>query len=220
MMTTIPQLRNTRNCVKKLPHNTKGPTYARGHMNNRARMPIIVRTSNTSTYPQADRNKRILRGDILHPTSVKNERHEDASVSQPIKRQLDTKSLVLASLSHGASNNRGHYSRYSDEDGQMPEKPEGTETRSLKTKSRLEPWIRNHPQEPGQVRDGGPERPRNRPKNAKANLHLSENLKNPSVSEPQQPKVLICQSKMPKASTLGPHCWARMRRRAGTRGAG
>ena len=217
-MTTIPQLR-TGSCINKFLDNTKGPTYAREHTNNRARMPRIVRTSNTSTYPQADRNKRILRGDILHPTSVKKEHREDASASQPIEQRLGAKSLVLASRSRGASNNRFHCSRDSDEDGQMPERPERTETRPPETRSRLEPWIRKRPQEPRQVREGRPERPGNQTKNTKVNLHPSKNPKNPSVSKLQQPNVLICQSKMPMASTLGPHCWARMRRLAGTKGA-
>ena len=192
-----------------------------------------IRTSNTSTYPQ---DKRTLRGDISHPTSVANEHREDARVSQPIERPPGPDRLGIASQSRGASDrcSRGHCSKDSDEDGKRPERPEmrpletqvrdgGPErpkTRPPETRSNLEPWSRKRPQEPRQVRDGGPERPGNQIKNAKVNLHPSKNPKNPSVSEPQQPKVLICQSKRPKALTLGIHCWARMRQRAGTKGAG
>ena len=161
MMTTIPQLR-TGSCINKFLDNTKGPTYAREHTNNRARMPRIVRTSNTSTYPQADRNKQIMRGNISHPTSVKKDHRKDASFSQPIERRLGTKSLVLVRRLCGASNNRGHCSRDSDEDGQMPKRPERPETRTLETRSCLEPWSRKNPQEPRKVRDGGPERPKMR----------------------------------------------------------
>ena len=77
-MTTILQLR-TGSCVKIYPMNperptgtTRDPTYAREQMNNRAQMPTIIRTSNTSTAPQANRNKRILRGDISQPQATKN----------------------------------------------------------------------------------------------------------------------------------------------------
>ena len=80
VMTTIAQLRmalRTGNCVNKTQNTTRDPTYAR--KKKRARMPSIRTTSNnTSTYPQ---DKRILRGDILHPTSVANEHRKDAAVS-------------------------------------------------------------------------------------------------------------------------------------------
>ena len=79
-----------------------------------------------------------------------------------------------ASQSCGASNNRGHCSRDSDEDGQRPKRPEGTKTRPPETRSRLEPWSRKRPQEPRKVRDGRPKRPGNQTKNAKVNLHPSE----------------------------------------------
>ena len=78
VMTTIPQLRMG-SCVKIYPTNperptgtTRDPTYEREQMNNRARMPRIIRTSNTSAAPQANRNKRILRGDISQPQATKN----------------------------------------------------------------------------------------------------------------------------------------------------
>ena len=81
---------------------------------------------------------------------------------------------VSASRSRVASNNRGHCSRDSDEDGQMPKRPERPETRPLETRSCLEPWSRKYPQEPRKVRDGRPKRPGNQTENAKVNLHPSE----------------------------------------------
>ena len=147
MMTTIPQLR-TGSCIKKLPHITKGTTYAFERMNNRARKPRIrktLRTTNTSTYPRDYRTNQILRRN-----------------DQPSSRTSTAKMQVSASRSRVASNNRGHCSRDSDEDGQMPKRPERPETRPLETRSCLEPWSRKRPQEPRKVRDGGPERPKMR----------------------------------------------------------
>ena len=49
VMTSDPQLRLTLrkgNCVNKTPYTTRDPTYAREHINNYARMPHILRTSN------------------------------------------------------------------------------------------------------------------------------------------------------------------------------
>ena len=119
VMTTIPQLRmalRTGNCVNKTPNTTRDPTYAQKsnkkcNINNRARILSIVRTTsnNTSTYPQ---DKRILGGDISHPTSVANEHREDAAISRTIKRPAG-----ITSRSRGTSNNRGHCSSGSDEDG-------------------------------------------------------------------------------------------------------
>ena len=103
MMTTIPQLR-TGSCVKKLPHITKGTTYAFERMNNRARKPRIrktLRTTNTSTYPRDYRTNRILRRDISRPTFVKNEHREDASVSQPIARRLEQQRPLQQRLRRG-----------------------------------------------------------------------------------------------------------------------
>ena len=103
VMTTIPQLRmalRTGNCVNKTPNTTRDPTYAREQINNRAQMPSIRTTSNnTSTYPQ---DKRILRGDISHPTSVANEHREDAAVSRTIERPTGPDRLGITSRLRGA----------------------------------------------------------------------------------------------------------------------
>ena len=77
VMTSDPQLRLTLrkgNCVNKTPSTTRDPTYAREHFNNYARMPYILRTSNTSTAPTAV--KRILRGDDWQPRATKKHPHE------------------------------------------------------------------------------------------------------------------------------------------------
>ena len=117
VMTTIPQLRmvlRTGSCVNKTPNTTRDPTYTQEQINNCARMPRIVRTTNTSTYPQ---DKRILRGDMWHPTSVANEHREDATVSRTIERPTGPDRLGITSRLRRASNNRGHCSSNSDEDG-------------------------------------------------------------------------------------------------------
>ena len=72
VMTSDPQLRLTLrkgNCVNKTPSTTRDPTYAREHFNNYARMPYILRTSNTLAAPTAA--KRILRG-VSRPTESSN----------------------------------------------------------------------------------------------------------------------------------------------------
>ena len=75
MTTILPQLRTTLrkmgNCVKKKPHTTRDPTFAREHLNNHARLPYL-RTSNTRAAPAA---KRLLKyaGRILAGTSGPNE---------------------------------------------------------------------------------------------------------------------------------------------------
>ena len=73
MTTDDPQLRVTLrkkgNCVNNTPSTTKGPIYAREHFNNYARMPYILRTSNTLAAPTAA--KRILRG-VSRPTESSN----------------------------------------------------------------------------------------------------------------------------------------------------
>ena len=75
VMTTDPQLRKTlreeitASTINSSTTRTRDPTYAREHFNNFARMPYILRTSNTLAAPTAA--KRILRG-VSRPTESSN----------------------------------------------------------------------------------------------------------------------------------------------------
>ena len=176
VMTTIPQLRmalRTGDCVKKNPNTTRDPTYAQKsnkkcNINNRARMPSIVRTTsnNTSTYPQ---DKRILRGDISHPTYVANEHREDAAISRTIERPAG-----ITSRSRGTSNNRGHCSSGSDEDGptkrcRRTKGAERTRHRRSKIKQKMQQARLRRPERP--ERRNSPE---NQARNARVNPHPSD----------------------------------------------
>ena len=183
VMTTIPQLRmalRTGNCVNKTQNTTRDPTYVQKsnkkcNINNRARMLSIVRTTsnNASTYPQ---DKRILRGDISHPTSVANEHRKDAAISRTIERPAG-----ITSRSRGTSNNREHCSSDSDKDGPTKRcrRTKGAEqTRHRRSKIK---------QEMQQARLRRPERPerRNSPENqtryARVNPHPSEKPNMPCI---------------------------------------
>ena len=92
VMTTIPWLRmalRTGSCVNKTPNTTRDPTYARKQINNRARMPRIIRTSNTSTTPPA-RDKRILRGDVSQLRATNNYHpHQEHPTGIPLEHNHD-----------------------------------------------------------------------------------------------------------------------------------
>ena len=155
-----------RETASKNPHTTRGPTYAQEQINKRAQIPRIIRTTNTSTYPQ---DKRIMRGDISHPPSVADKHCKEATVSRTIERPTGPDRLGITSRSLGASNNRGHCSSDSDEDGptkrcRRTKGAEQTRPRQSKIKQEMQQARLRRPKRPKRRKS-----PKNRTRNAVVN---------------------------------------------------